>query len=233
MFCRCRVHVHGLRLIKDALNCWCHLLLRLSGGTKPHWWWWRPGCPAPHRWSVFGRPPRGSGTWPPPPAPPVSYAGYELNPGGMLSASVGCRASNCPDRSWSLPAAPAHDGVVKLRSEVSWTPSLRYVSHRNSMAASSRFCVSGMGPGSDQKHFSLRRSKIETSLGPGCWCGNGSPRNLEMFPEAGVEYGPYLRNHRVGGQTPSPIHDLTRFSLLPRQSRTARVHRGTPMPFGP
>ena len=75
MFCRCRVHVHGLRLIKDALNCWCHLCLR-QGGTKPHWWWWRPGCPAPHRWSVFGQPLRGSGTWPPPPAPPVSYTGY-------------------------------------------------------------------------------------------------------------------------------------------------------------
>ena len=28
MFHQCRVHVHGLRLIKDALNCRCHLHLR-------------------------------------------------------------------------------------------------------------------------------------------------------------------------------------------------------------
>ena len=49
------------------------------------------------------------------------------------------------------------------------------------------------------------------SLGPGCRCGNGSPHNLEMFPETGVEYGPYPHNHRIGGPMPSPIHDLTGF----------------------
>ena len=42
-----------------------------------------------------------------------------VNPGGTLSASVGYRVSGCLDGSWSLPAMPAHDGVVKLRSLVS------------------------------------------------------------------------------------------------------------------
>ena len=67
-----------------------------------------------------------------------------VNPGGTLSASVGCRAS----RSWSFPVMPAHDGVVKHRSLVSCTPSQRYVSHRSSTAVSSGFCRSDVGPGS-------------------------------------------------------------------------------------
>ena len=71
-----------------------------------------------------------------------------VNPGGTLSASVGCQASGCLHGSWSL---PAHDGVVKLRSEVSWTSSRSYVSHRNSTVVSSGFCMSGVGPGSDRK----------------------------------------------------------------------------------
>ena len=70
--------------------------------------------------------------------------------------------------------------------------------------------MSDVGPGSDWK-CSLQRSEIETSLGPGCRCGNGSPRNLEMFPKTGVEYGPYPRNHRIGWPMLSPIHDLTEF----------------------
>ena len=46
---------------------------------------------------------------------------------------------------------PAHDGVVKLRSLVSCTPSQRYVSHRSSVAVSSGFCRSDVGPGSVRK----------------------------------------------------------------------------------
>ena len=71
--------------------------------------------------------------------------------------------------------------------------------------------MSGVGPSSDRKRSLSGGGEIETSLGPGCRCGNGSPRNLEMFPETGVEHGPYPCNHRIGGPTPSPIHDLTRF----------------------
>ena len=70
------------------------------------------------------------------------------NPGGTLSASVGCRASGCPDGRWGLDALPAQDGVEKLRSAVSGTPSLRYLSHLSSTAASSRFCRSTVGPAS-------------------------------------------------------------------------------------
>ena len=65
------------------------------------------------------------------------------------------------------------------------------------------------------------------SLGPGCRCGNGSPRNLEMFPKTGVEHGPYPRNHRIGGPTPLPIHDLTGFHrclVSPELQEHAEVH---------
>ena len=70
-----------------------------------------------------------------------------VNPGGTLSASVGCRASG----SWSCPVMPAHDEVEKLRSLVSCTPSWRYVSHHSSTAVSSGFCRSNVGPGSVRK----------------------------------------------------------------------------------
>ena len=79
----------------------------------------------------------------------------QVNPGGTLSTSVGCRASG----SWSCPVMPAHDGVVKLRSLVSCTPSKRYISHRSSMAVSGGFCRSDVGPGSIQKCSLLGRLK--------------------------------------------------------------------------
>ena len=40
----------------------------------------------------------------------------QVNLGGTLSASVGCRASSCPDNRRGLDAALAQDGVEKLRS---------------------------------------------------------------------------------------------------------------------
>ena len=73
-----------------------------------------------------------------------------VNPGGTLSASVGCRASGCLDNRRGLDAMLAQDGVEKLRSAVSSTPSLRYLSHLSSTAASSGFCRSAVGPGSVQ-----------------------------------------------------------------------------------
>ena len=115
MFCWCRVHIHGLRLIKDALNCRCHLCLcwgvpRLIDG----------GDILDAQLLIIGLSLTGfRGVW------YLATASWSsgvlrwvwVNPGGTLSASVGCRVSGCPDGSWSLPAAPAHDGVVKLRSE--------------------------------------------------------------------------------------------------------------------
>ena len=58
--------------------------------------------------------------------------------------------SSCPDKRSGMDAAPAQDGVEKLRSVVSSTPSLRYLSHLSSTAASSGFCKSAVGPGSIQ-----------------------------------------------------------------------------------
>ena len=75
-----------------------------------------------------------------------------VNPGGTLSASVGCRASGCLDNRRGLDAAQAQDGVEKLRSTVSSTPSLRYLSHLSSTAASSGFCRSAVGLGSVRNH---------------------------------------------------------------------------------
>ena len=46
-------------------------------------------------------------------------------------------------------------------------------------------------------------------------------------PKTGVEHGPYPRNHRVGGPTPSPIHDLTGFChclIGPELQEHAEVH---------
>ena len=48
-----------------------------------------------------------------------------------------------------------------------------------------------------------------------------------MFPETGVEHGPYPRNHRVGGLMLSPIHDLTGFRRClvgPELQKRAEVH---------
>ena len=67
-----------------------------------------------------------------------------VNPGGTLSASVGCRASGCLDNRRGLDATPAQDGVEKLRSAVSSTPSLRYLSHLSLTVASSGFCRSAV-----------------------------------------------------------------------------------------
>ena len=74
------------------------------------------------------------------------------NPGGTLSDSVGCRAASCPDGRWGLDASLAQDGVEKLRSVVFGTPSLRYLSHLSSTAASSGFCRSIVGPASIWNH---------------------------------------------------------------------------------
>ena len=76
-----------------------------------------------------------------------------VNLGGTLLASVGCRASGCLDGGRGLDAVPAQDGVEKLRSEVSCTPSLRYLSHLSLTAASNGFCRSAVGSASFWNHF--------------------------------------------------------------------------------